>query len=64
MKKTIDDKLQALTATKPKNGLRLVPNIVEETPLPPVPKKKSHMASFFEAYADAIDRDIKAILDL
>lgn len=64
MKKTPDDNQKAAPALKARGGLRLVPAIVEDTPLPPVPKKKSNLASFFDAYADAIDRDIKSILEL
>jgi hypothetical protein len=56
-----------LVATKPaaaaRGGLRLVK---AETPQErqPEPRRKSHLVQFMNAYADAIDRDIQAILDL
>lgn len=53
------------TTTGQRNGLRLVSPIVEETPPPaPVTKRKSQLAAFLSAYADAIDNDIKAIMDV
>jgi hypothetical protein len=59
-----------------RGALRLVPPVTADAindavdaitkadALPPVRRKRSNLASFFDAYADAIDRDIKALLDL
>lgn len=59
--------VSATPAALARGGLRLVqpeaPAVIIE-PLPPVKRKRSNLASFFDAYADAIDRDVKALLDL
>ncbi len=48
-----------------RGGLRLVKPEAEVPAVPEAPaKKKSNLVSFMNAYADAIDRDIQALLDL
>ena len=62
-KKTPDSTLLTDASRPARGGLRL---IVDNDPKPPPKeeKKQSPFVKFMHAYADAIDREVEAILDL